>query len=190
MNAEPSAVAVINFCNTSCGPCVAEMPALQKFHERFRADPGVVVLTISNDPFADEVREWMEKNEYDLAVLMEDGCVNRVGIHGYPTTWFVDAAGRVSCVKRGWSGALEGESGWRMDDLRGLRRKTKRVSSYGSDTYRLPNAHVAGFTCAPAEPIQSSIVNFTPVASRFRRVRRVRNWSNRVCDRSLCVHYR
>ena len=67
----------LNLWNTSCGACVAEMPALQNFHEKLEADPEVVVLTVSNDPNPDSVREWMEKNEYDFAVLIDDGYVDR-----------------------------------------------------------------------------------------------------------------
>jgi thiol-disulfide isomerase/thioredoxin len=112
------AVVVINFWNTSCGPCVAEMPELQQFHERFRSEPGVVVLTVSNDLIADDVREWMNKNEYDFTVLMDDGYMGRVGITGYPTTWFIDAHEWIRFMKRGWSDALNEEFGWRVEDLR------------------------------------------------------------------------
>lgn len=112
-------IVVINFWGTWCGPCVAEMPEFQKFHERYRADPGVVVLTIDNDENIDDLRAWMKKREYDFAVLLDDGYGGRVGIHGWPTTWFIDRAGRIAFRKIGSSESLAEEFGWRVEDIRG-----------------------------------------------------------------------
>jgi len=112
------AVVVINFWNTSCGPCVAEMPELQQLHDRYESDPSVVVLTMSDDLNEEDVRNWMDANGYDFPVLMDDGYMSRVGIHAYPTTWFIGGEGRISFTKIGWSDALNEEFGWRIEALR------------------------------------------------------------------------
>jgi len=112
-------VAVINFWGTWCGPCVAEMPELQKFDEKYRNDPGVAVYTVDyNDPSPDDVRTWMTKHKYDFPVLLDDGYVTRVGVQAFPTTWFVDPQGKIDFVKVGWSASLEEEFGWRVEALR------------------------------------------------------------------------
>lgn len=111
-------VIVINFWGTWCGPCVAEMPEFQKFHEKYRDDPAVVVLTINNDDDPDEVREWMKKKQYDFAVLLDDGYVDKADVHAFPTTWFVDRQGRIAFSKKGWSEPLTEEFSWRVEALR------------------------------------------------------------------------
>jgi peroxiredoxin len=95
------------------------MPEYQKFHEQYRDDPGVVVLTISNDDNVDDLREWMIKHEYDFRVLLDDGYADRVGIMAWPTTWFIDGDGKIGFSKRGSSESLAEEFGWRAEHLRG-----------------------------------------------------------------------
>jgi len=111
-------VLVVNYWGTWCGPCVAEMPEFQKFHEKYKNDPGVAVVTIDNDPNPDDVRTWMAKHKYDFPVLLDDGYVGKSGIHAFPTTWFVDPTGKIDFVKVGWSESLAEEFGWRVEALR------------------------------------------------------------------------
>jgi thiol-disulfide isomerase/thioredoxin len=112
-------IVVVNFWGTWCGPCVIEMPEIQKFHEEYRDDPGVVFLTINNDEDPDEVREWMAERDFDFVVLLDDGYNDDAGVHAYPTTWFIDRQGRIGFSKVGWSEALAEEFSWRVEALRG-----------------------------------------------------------------------
>jgi thiol-disulfide isomerase/thioredoxin len=111
-------VAVINNWGMWCGPCVAELPEFQKLSVQYGKDTTVRVLTIDNDPNTDALREWMTKKGYTFTTLLDDGYLGRAGIHAYPTTWFVDANGRVVFEKTGWSEKLVEEFGWRIDMLR------------------------------------------------------------------------
>ncbi|HEV8337993.1 MAG TPA: redoxin domain-containing protein [Candidatus Polarisedimenticolia bacterium] len=111
-------IAVINFWGLWCGWCLGEMPEIQLLHEKYRNDPGVAVLTLDNDPNPDLVREWMKKNKFDFKVLLDDGYVRRVGVRGFPTTWFVDQSGRLVFEHTGWSQKLVEEFGWRIEALR------------------------------------------------------------------------
>lgn len=112
-------VVVINYWGIWCGPCVAEMPEFQRFHERYRNDPGVVVLTIDNDTDPNDVRQWMTKHQFDFQVLWDDGYVDKANVHAFPTTWFVDPQGRIVFSKTGWSESLTEEFAWRAEALRG-----------------------------------------------------------------------
>jgi thiol-disulfide isomerase/thioredoxin len=112
-------VVVINFWGTWCGPCVIEMPELQEFADRFRADPEVLLLTINNDEDPDEVREWMAEREYDFTVLLDDGYVMESGVRVWPTTWFIDREGRIVFEQVGASAALLEEFTWRVEALKG-----------------------------------------------------------------------
>ena len=111
-------IVAVNFWGTWCGPCVVEMPEFQKFHEQYRDDAGVVVLTINNDPNPDDVPPWMAEHEYDFTVLVDDGYASSAGVYVYPTSWFLDAEGRLVFIKEGWSESLAEEFGWRVEALR------------------------------------------------------------------------
>jgi thiol-disulfide isomerase/thioredoxin len=111
-------VTVINFWGTWCGPCVAEMPEMQRFWQSVAPDTTVRFLTISNDQSLRDLREWLGKRRYDIPVLIDGGYAARVGVNAFPTTWFLDRAGRIAFVKRGWSEALAEEFGWRVEMLK------------------------------------------------------------------------
>lgn len=111
-------IAVVHFWGTWCGPCIVEMPEYQKFDERYRHDPEVSVVSISNDASRDLVEEYLERNDFDFQVLMDDGYVQRAGIGAWPTTWFVDHDGYVQFVKRGNTSKLDEEFAWRVEALR------------------------------------------------------------------------
>ncbi len=107
-------VSVVNFWGKWCGPCVAEMPELQRLWRQVAADSGVRLLTINNDQNLAEVREWMQRHRYDMPVLVDSGYASRNSMHTYPTTWFVDRDGRIAFVKVGWSEELVEEFLWRV----------------------------------------------------------------------------
>jgi thiol-disulfide isomerase/thioredoxin len=112
-------VVVLNFWGTWCGPCVVEMPGIQEVYDRYKEDAGVVLLTLSNDENLDVLRRFMEKEGYTFPVLLDDGYVDEVAVHAFPTTWFVTPDGMRVFEKRGWSDDLLQEFGWRVEALRG-----------------------------------------------------------------------
>ena len=114
-------IIVLHFWGTTCAPCVWEMPEYQKFHARYLDDPEVEVISISDDKSRDVVDRFMAKNEYDFTVLVDDGYVQKAGVNGWPTTWFVDGDGYIQFVKMGGSSDshLEEEFAWIVEALRG-----------------------------------------------------------------------
>ena len=114
-------IAVLHFWGTWCGPCLAELPEYQKFHARYLDDPAVEVISISNDKSRDVLDRFMVESEYDFTVLVDDGYVQKAGVNGWPTTWFVDGDGYIQFVKMGGSSDshLEEEFAWRVEALRG-----------------------------------------------------------------------
>ena len=114
-------IAVLHFWGTWCGPCVIELPEYQKFHAHYLDDPAVEVISISNDKSRDVLDRFMVENEYDFTVLVDDGYVQKAGVNGFPTTWFVDGDGYIQFVKMGGSSDshLEEEFAWIVEALRG-----------------------------------------------------------------------
>ena len=111
-------IAVLHFWGTWCGPCIVEMPEYQEFDKRYREDPEVHVLSISNDPTNDIIEDYLAKNNFDFTVLVDDDYVERAGVTAWPTTWFVDRDGYVQFVEIGTALRLDEEFSWRVEALR------------------------------------------------------------------------
>ncbi len=112
-------IAVLHFWGTWCGPCIVELPEYQEFDERYREDPEVHVLSISNDDTNEIIEEFLAKNGYDFTVLVDAGYAERAGVTAWPTTWFVDRNGHVRFEKIGTALKLDEEFSWRVEALRG-----------------------------------------------------------------------
>jgi len=90
---------VVNFWATWCGPCQEEMPWLEEFHNKYKAQ-GVQILGISDEP--DQPKEEILKTATKLGVtyplLLPDGAVGKAyGVGAYwPTTFYVDKNGIVA----------------------------------------------------------------------------------------------
>ena len=111
-------VAVLNFWGVWCGWCLKEMPDLARLAKRYANDAKVRILTVDTDEDPAVVRQWMAKNRYDFAVLLDDGWVHRAGVSAYPTTWFLDPNGRIAFKKEGWTEKLVDQFSWRIDVLK------------------------------------------------------------------------
>jgi thiol-disulfide isomerase/thioredoxin len=112
-------VAVINFWGVWCGPCVREAPDIQKFAEKFRDHPDVVFITVANDNDLDTTRDFMKEKGYDFPVIFDEGLARMTNIFVWPTTLFVDRAGRIVFSYVGASLWLVDEYTWRVEALLG-----------------------------------------------------------------------
>lgn len=94
-------VVVLNLWASWCGPCQAEMPAIQHVSSAY-APKGLVVLAV-NTTFQDQkkaVLAFVEKNQLTFPILFDDdGAVSRsYQIRSMPTTFFIDADGMIRRV--------------------------------------------------------------------------------------------
>lgn len=87
---------VVNFWATWCGPCVREMPALDRLQAK-GGELGLVVLAMSEDRKGAEVVEpFYSKHAIEhLKVLIDRrGALSRkMNVRGLPTTVLIDAKG-------------------------------------------------------------------------------------------------
>ena len=91
---------VVNFWATWCGPCIAEMPMLDRAHQQ-----GTInVVAIASDDAAD-VRAFKSEHELKLTVVLEAdaGGIYRLlqAPDTIPYSVFFDRDGKVSSVKHG-----------------------------------------------------------------------------------------
>lgn len=100
---------LLNFWASWCPPCRAEMPSLQDM-AAFYGPGEIVVLTINFKESRGTAARFARASALDLPVLLDPhGDIARQwGVHVFPTTVLIDAAGRPSAVVRGgvdWTGS-------------------------------------------------------------------------------------
>ena len=84
---------VINWWQTTCAPCIAEMPELNELVEKY-ADRDVEFLAIAHNEMA-ELPPFLERHSftYDIAVANDEAV--RIFGQGYPRHVIVDGEGKV-----------------------------------------------------------------------------------------------
>ena len=104
-------VVVIDFWATWCGPCIQELPELEKFAARIKNRKDVAFLSFSvDDDKADVVRFFLNRKD-KFPVYMASGLSDRMDVMIFPTKLIVDgrkgAPGRIVFRKEGVVEALE-----------------------------------------------------------------------------------
>ena len=100
---------ILNFWEPWCGPCVNELPALQKLSEEY-ADKGVQVIGIFSTPDSDEeVRAILNRLGVTYPILHHCSDLDFLQTMYVPTTAIIGPAGNI--VKESFAGALDYE-GW------------------------------------------------------------------------------
>ena len=91
---------VVNFWATWCGPCIEEMPMLDRAHRRGE----IHVVAIASDD-ASDVRKFRTTNKLKLTVVLEadaDGINRLLAVPDtIPYSVFFDREGKVSAIKHG-----------------------------------------------------------------------------------------
>ena len=100
---------ILNFWEPWCGPCVNELPALQKLSEEY-ADKGVQVIGVFSTPDSDEeVRAILNRLGVTYPILHHCSDLDFLQTMYVPTTAIIGPAGNI--VKESFAGALDYE-GW------------------------------------------------------------------------------
>lgn len=96
-------VVIVNFWATWCGPCREEMPAIETYYQKHRAE-GLEVIAISADVPGDiaKVKEVMRGYSFPAA-MMDTANVQGYGkIRRIPLTFIIDKKGILR--RDGWKG--------------------------------------------------------------------------------------
>lgn len=94
-------IVVVNFWFISCAPCRAEMPALNKLVEEYKAK-NVLFIGFSTDR-ADRLKPaFFKENRFDFKIVAgAQDLANSFQIMGYPTTYVIDQEG---IIRQAWIG--------------------------------------------------------------------------------------
>jgi cytochrome c biogenesis protein CcmG, thiol:disulfide interchange protein DsbE len=90
---------VLNFWETSCGPCIDEMAGLLRFQQQ---NPEVLLLAVALDSKLQDVTGMVAKRGWaGLNVAVPDGWKDTFGVTVYPTTYVLDGTGMMRFVTVG-----------------------------------------------------------------------------------------
>lgn len=86
-------VVVIDFWGTWCVGCVEEMPTLQRLYDRFRTDPKVAFVIVSQKDSPDGVAAFVSKNHLTMPIYYvgSDPVPPPLSPSAWPSTYFVSA---------------------------------------------------------------------------------------------------
>ncbi|EFU76066.1 redoxin [Lachnoanaerobaculum saburreum F0468] len=105
-----SKLTVVNVWGSWCGPCVQEIPELQKLSENMK-DKNVKVIGMAQDAGSDfqAVKEILDKNKVTYQNIIPSGTTEEfvMSLQAFPTTFFVDSEGKILYAIQG-SKNLEG----------------------------------------------------------------------------------
>ncbi len=110
-------VVFLNFWATWCGPCRAEMPAMQRLHEELN-DEGLEILAVDIQEGRNQVQSFGRTFNLTFPLLLDTTgrTASQYGIRSIPTTYLIDRSGKV------FAGAV-GARRWDSPEMIGLFRK-------------------------------------------------------------------
>jgi thiol-disulfide isomerase/thioredoxin len=84
---------LINFWATWCGPCVEEMPTIEKYYHQYKNE--LRVLAVNDDEPAADVENFVHDMGLSFDILLDPGAKvqSLYRLRGYPTSFIVDAEG-------------------------------------------------------------------------------------------------
>lgn len=104
-------VVLLNFWATWCPPCQREMPSLERLRMKMAGRP-LAIVAISSAETPEEVSAYLSKMKLGFPVLLDADSSNtrRWKVFALPTTFVLDAEGRVRHVLTGPAEWDEGEA--------------------------------------------------------------------------------
>lgn len=110
-------VVLLDFWSTACGPCIREMPTIQKMAEEYQDD--VIVWGVSLDQ-PDRDKKWLALHQQKFPTLSDSDYVvsDLYKVPGIPATVLIDRKGK---IRNYWEGEVPAQ------DLETALRKTART---------------------------------------------------------------
>jgi thiol-disulfide isomerase/thioredoxin len=101
-------VVLIDFWGTWCPGCVEEMPTLQHLYEKYRSNPKVAFVIVSQNDTADKVKAFVQKNKLTVPIyyIGTEKPPKALSPGAWPATYFVSQDGILRGVHLGgadWS---------------------------------------------------------------------------------------
>ena len=106
-------VVILNFWSIWCGPCLAEMPCLNKLYLEFK-DRGFIVISVAEDPAEKPVKLYVQEKGISFLILMDKDkkVYFKYSLFGIPVTFLIDKKGVIA-------EKFIGERDWCSSEMRG-----------------------------------------------------------------------
>ncbi|OQX16242.1 MAG: alkyl hydroperoxide reductase [Thiothrix lacustris] len=87
---------IVNYWATFCGPCVAEIPALNSVAKRFK-DEAVVLGMEAGEASSEDLKQFMAQKKIAYPIIpTQDSTMFALGlVYGVPTTFIVNPKGEI-----------------------------------------------------------------------------------------------
>lgn len=93
-------VVFINFWGTWCGPCVAEMPSLQKLYNAKGENVNFAFIAMQDKP--DKINSFLKKTGYTIPIYEANNKFSKeIHPQSYPTTYILNKKGEIVLLERG-----------------------------------------------------------------------------------------
>ncbi len=100
-------VVFLNFWATWCGPCVGEMPEIQKFYDKFKDNPDVAFVIASSDD-VQTIKRFVDNKKYTFPVFsIKSQLPNCFSHNSIPTSFLINKNGEIVLKQKNvanWSG--------------------------------------------------------------------------------------
>jgi thiol-disulfide isomerase/thioredoxin len=93
-------IVLLDFWHTSCGVCFEKFPKVQSAFEKFKSDPGVIIVAVDKPLEEDKPGQAFEMitregYSFDVVVSKDENMPDNLGIRVYPTTLVIDRRGEM-----------------------------------------------------------------------------------------------
>lgn len=98
-------VVLLDFWATWCGPCKAEMPHIQKLHEKYGRQGLKVVGLAGYREGVDDIKGYLKEKKitYTNVIDKDNTVIRQYGVRGLPTMLMIDKNGTIQKVHIGYT---------------------------------------------------------------------------------------
>lgn len=93
-------ITMVNFWEPWCGPCVNEMPDIQKLYSDYKDDGLMVIGVYSNTEMEPRVDQILTSARVKYPIIQNTDSFNKFRSGAVPTTVFFDSSGHVIDMKK------------------------------------------------------------------------------------------
>ena len=91
---------VVNWWQTTCGPCITEMPGFNKLVEQYKDNHNIVFIAIAHNK-KEDVTRFLESREFNYIQTLANEDAVKLFKDSYPVNLIIDSEGKICEFSRG-----------------------------------------------------------------------------------------